>query len=69
MYRAVYRRQRDIDRHPDIDPARLPVTGYSESDNLDFARSDLAYLRDERDDAAEAWIETRTVTPWERTDD
>ena len=72
VYRTVYRRQRDIDRHPDIDPARLPVTVYSSSQNLDFQREDLAYLRSEgegHDGVAEAWVDTRIEYQWERTDD
>lgn len=70
MWRTVYRRQRDLDQFPDIDPTRLPLTIYSSSDNPDFQREDLAYLRsNERSDVAEAWIETRIEHPWERTDD
>lgn len=69
VWQTVYRRQRDLDRHPDVDPARLPLTVYSKSDNLDFQREDLAYLRNERGGVAHAWIETRIEHPWERTDD
>lgn len=69
-YRTAYQRQRDRDRHPDVDPARLPITVYSSSDNLDFQREDLAYLRSgEHGGVAEAWIDTRIEHPWERTDD
>lgn len=69
VYRTVYRRQRDIDRFPDADPAQLPVTVYSSSANLDYQQEDLAYLRRyaEQQGAAEAWIETRIEHPWERT--
>jgi len=70
MYRTIWRRQRDVDRFPRIDPARLPTTEYSKSDRLDWAREDLAYLRStEHPETHEAWIETRMEPPWERTDD
>lgn len=72
VYRTVYRRQRDLDRHPGIDPARLPLSVYSHSDNLAYQREDLTYLRDEgegHDGVAEAWIETRIEHPWERMPD
>lgn len=71
VWRTVYRRQRDIDRFPDMDPARLPLSVYSHSDNLAYQQEDLAYLRSDpdHDGIAEAWMETRIEHPWERTDD
>ena len=41
---------------------------YSSSDNLEYQREDLAYLRGELGEA-DACIETRQVTPWERLDE
>jgi hypothetical protein len=71
IYRVIFRRQRDVDAHPDVDPARLPTTVYSTPcEHVEHVREDLAYVRsDEHPDTHEAWIETRVEPPWERMDD